>query len=535
MGLNASPAPVNFLGIEFQLRRRPHHLQAYIWATLISIVCLVLSWGLQRTFALHNSFLLFLLGVSIVAVLYGTWPSIYASCVSTAMLAYFFMPPIFSLAVSDIQHVFTLIVMATIGIVISGLTTQVLYQAEAARQSAQRFEAFYRLSRDLADMAGSEQLARAAVKHIQDVVGGRAVVLLRDDKRGFRRIPPTPLAEAFRARDWAAAEAAFETGNITGLGTHTSAHSVAIFLPLTAGETPIGVLAAQPAEGLNQYSDDQRQILATLAGQLTGALERDRLTNEVVNAQTEAESERMSAALLSSVSHDLRTPLAAIAGSSSSMLDEDAEISPEQRRELCQAIYENADRLSRIVENLLNMTRLESGKFRVVKQPHVLEEVIGSTLRQMRDELCGRHVETRIPADLPLVPIDDVLFQQVLYNLFDNAVKYDPGGRVLEISARLIGADRLEIEVGDRGRGLKLGEEELVFEKFFRGTDTEGAARGSGLGLTICRAIVAAHGGRITAGNRPGGGAIFRVVLPIAPSPQVVAVNSSHARDEARV
>ena len=135
MGLNASPAPVNFLGIEFQLRRRPHHLQAYIWATLISIVCLVLSWGLQRTFALHNSFLLFLLGVSIVAVLYGTWPSIYASCVSTAMLAYFFMPPIFSLAVSDIQHVFTLIVMATIGIVING-------GAAPCRVAAQRPERY---------------------------------------------------------------------------------------------------------------------------------------------------------------------------------------------------------------------------------------------------------------------------------------------------------------------------------------------------------------------------------------------------------
>lgn len=508
--------PLRFLGLEFRLERRRDRptYHAYLFATFISLVCALLSWGLHSWFGVSNGFLVFLLGVAVTAVIYGTGPSIWASCVSTALLAYFFMPPIFSFAVSDIQHIFTLLVMATIGVVISTLATQVIHQTEAAQRNANRFEALYRLSRELADLAGSEHLARAAVKHIQSVVGGTATVLFPDPRRDFRPVPAAPLATGFRAREWVAARAAFDAREPVGLGTHTMPGVLAKFLPLKLAHEPLGVLAAQPPEGCHDFTDEQTQMLEMLTAQLTGALERDRLSHRVQTVQSEVESERMRAALLSSVSHDLRTPLAVVAGASSSMLDDTVQLTPEARRRLCGTIYDNANRLARIVDNLLNMTRIESGIFKVSKQAHVLEEVVGSTLRNLSDHRRASNVQVRLPADLPLVPMDDVLFQQVLFNLLDNAQKYSPADSVVELAAA-VEADRLLVEVADRGAGLRIGDEQRVFEKFYRGPGEAQRTPGSGLGLTICRAIIAAHGGTIVAENRPGGGAVFRLWLPL--------------------
>lgn len=511
----------------------------YIVALLVAVACGFASWGLKEL-GVANGFLVFLLGVSIVAVVYGTGPSVAASFVSTAILAYFFMPPIFSFAVSDIQHVFALLVMITIGIVISNLTSRVLHHEGEAKRNAERFESLYRLSRDLADVAGSESLARAAVKHIESVFGCEAAVLLLEEKRGFTRevrsvlggapitlpaeygegfraVPVAPLAASFRAVEWSAAGTALEMKQMVGLGTYSISQATAVFVPLATTQSRLGVLAVRPPADALSFTDDQREMLLTLAGQVTSALERDRLSQQVRTALDAAETERMRSALLSSVSHDLRTPLAAIAGSSSSLLDTSGHLTDGIRRELYRNIFDNADRLSRIVDNLLNMTRIESGLFRVAKQQHVLEEVVGSTLRRLADVLLGRKVETRIPVDLPLVPLDDVLFQQVLANLIDNAQKYAPGDLPIEIAAGVDGR-HLTLDISDRGPGVPVGEEDRVFEKFYRGPKHRHDHRGTGLGLTICRAITAAHGGSITAINRDGGGARFRVVLPLESS-----------------
>ncbi|MBA4016013.1 MAG: hypothetical protein C0483_02370 [Pirellula sp.] len=523
--------PIHFLGLRFQLnrRRRGSGYDAYLVATTVAILCTLLSWTLQRVFGVQNGFLVFLLGVAVVAVVYGTAPSVWASCISTALLAFFFMPPIFSFAVSDIQHVFTLLVMATIGIVISNLTSQVMHQADVARSTAKRFEALYRLSRELADLAGSEHLIRATVRHIESVVGGMATVLLPDPRRGFRPIPAAPLAADFRAREWSAARAAFDARTATGLGTHTTPNVTAQFLPLALGQNAVGVLAARPPDGHHDFTEEQHRMLLMLANQLTGALERDRLSHQIQTAQDEMENERMRAALLSSVSHDLRTPLAVIAGASSTLLDAQVHLTEEARRSLQVTIFDNANRLSRIVDNLLNMTRIESGVFKVAKQSHVLEEVVGSTLRSMTETLQGRRIEVRIPADLPLVPMDEILFQQVLINLLDNAQKYSPKETPIELAAAIDG-ERLRVDVSDHGTGIAPGEESRVFDKFFRGAAFRNDQLGSGLGLTICRAIVAAHGGSIAVENRPEGGARFRLWLPVhsaaateLASPQLIA------------
>jgi two-component system sensor histidine kinase KdpD len=511
--------PSHPLGLRLSLGRREHKFAGYVYALVVVGVCGVITHGLQaisldKNHGLTNGLLVFLLGVVFVAVRYGTGPSVLASVAISGTLAFFFMAPIWNFAVDDMRQLFSLVSLLIIGLVISALTSQVLHQTGVAKRNAERFESLYRLSRELADLAGSEQLSRAAVKHIQNLVGGTAAVLLPEFGRGFRAIPPLPLATEFRAREWSAASAAFESGHATGLGTHTTPNVTALFLPLTFAKKVVGVLAVQPPDGLHEFTTEQQHMLNTLAGQLTGALERDRLSHQVQTAQNDAESERMRAALLSCVSHDLRTPLAVIAGASSSMLDDEVELTSRSRQELCRTIFENADRLARIVDNLLNMTRIESGTFKVAKQQHVLEEVVGSTLSRMSEALGGRKIETRIAPDLPLIPMDDVLFQQVLFNLLDNAQKYVPQGSPIEIAASIEGV-QLRLDVADRGPGLLPGEESRVFEKFYRAPDRRQEQFGSGLGLTVCQAIIAAHGGKMAARNRDGGGAVFCLWIPL--------------------
>ena len=218
---------------------------------------------------------------------------------------------------------------------------------------------------------------------------------------------------------------------------------------------------------------------------------------------------------MASVSHDLRTPLAVITGASSTLLESDEALKPATRHELYQTIFDDSHRLSRLVDNLLDMTRIESGSVTVNRQLHVVEELIGSALHRMGKRLAGRQVTTRVPDDLPLVPLDGVLIEQVLVNLLENVEKYTTCASPIEISARQSDG-HVVVEVADSGPGLAPGDEQRVFEKFYRGASaaTDGR-RGAGLGLAICRAIVSAHGGRIWAENRPTGGARFCFSLPI--------------------
>jgi two-component system, OmpR family, sensor histidine kinase KdpD len=246
------------------------------------------------------------------------------------------------------------------------------------------------------------------------------------------------------------------------------------------------------------------------------AIERDQIALEAHDAKMQTEAERLRNSLLSAVSHDLRTPLAAIAGASSTLIAEHETLAADTRRELAESIYAETDRLNRLVANLLDMTRLEGGAMTLNKEWQSLEEIIGVVLRRLSGRLANHPVTTRLPPDLPLVLCDDVLIQQVLMNLMENAAKYSLPGAVIDIAARVRPKD-IVVEVADRGRGLATGDEQRVFEKFYRATP--GGLPGSvGLGLTICRGILDLHGGRIWAENRDGGGACFRFALPLGTS-----------------
>jgi two-component system sensor histidine kinase KdpD len=291
-------------------------------------------------------------------------------------------------------------------------------------------------------------------------------------------------------------------------------------------EGTIGVLSIRPTDVKRLLTTDQQQFLETFASQIAIALARDRLAEEAQHALAQIEVEKLRNSLLSSVSHDLRTPLATIAGASSSLLTARG-LEAETCRELLQTIYEEAERLSRLVDNLLSMTRLESGSVKVNKQWQHIEEVIGTALSRLSRQLTAHPVKTSIAPDMSLVPFDGILLEQVLMNLFDNATKYSPPGSAIEVRA-WIEHGKAMVQVADRGPGLAADEVERVFGKFYRGLQaTATASRGAGLGLAICQAIIQAHGGRIWAENRDAGGVCFSFSLPLVGTPPAVLLEAS--------
>jgi two-component system sensor histidine kinase KdpD len=279
----------------------------------------------------------------------------------------------------------------------------------------------------------------------------------------------------------------------------------------------------RPEQARALLAPEQVHLLETFASQTALAIERATLAEEAQQAQVQIETERLRSTLLSSVSHDLRTPLAAITGAASSLLDGETTLDVPTRRELQKMIYEEADRLNRLVHNLLQMTRLESGAAQPAKEWQALEEVIGAALTRLEERLRDHPLTTQLPLDLPLVPFDSVLIEQVLINLLDNAIKYTPSGSPIAISA-WTEHGTVTVEVADQGPGLPPGDEQHVFEKFYRVQRT-GEQHGAGLGLTICRAIVEAHGGRIWAENRPTGGVALRFTLPMQGTPPPMAAD----------
>jgi two-component system sensor histidine kinase KdpD len=510
------PAPLRFRG-----GGRP---AAYVPAVLVVGLCAVLSWLMSPLFAPPNLVMVFLLGVAFVATRYERGPAILASFLSVALFDFFFVPPYMTFAVADTQYLLTFVMMLVVALLVSNLASQVREQTDSARDREKRTAILYALSRDLAAMRGSENIAEASARHAGDILSVPAAVLL--PRADGRLVPMTASGAAFtlEPRDEGVARWVLEHGRMAGLGTDTLPGAGALFLPMTGTQGPLAVLGVRPQDS-ESFSPEQVHLFEALASQTAAALERAQLADETQKAQVDVETERLRNALLSSVSHDLRTPLAAITGAASSLLDDEAAVEPAARRELTATIFEEADRLNRLVRNLLDMTRLQSGTVRVAREWHPLEEIVGSALTRLETRLKGRPVETRIPEDLPLVALDGVLIEQVLVNLVENAIKYTPSGTPVGISA-WHGDGEITVEVADRGPGVPPGEEERVFEKFHR-VETQERPGGVGLGLTVCRGIVAAHGGRIWAANRPGGGAAFRFTLPLVGTPPSVAAEAT--------
>lgn len=492
--------------------RRTSDLSGYGYAFLGVLIATAMAWAMFPYFGSANLIMMYLIAVVIVAIRCGRGPSVLASFLSVAAFDVFFVPPYFSFAVSDIQYVLTFGVMLIVALVISGLAVRIRLQADLARAREQRTGVLYAMSRDLATHRGTSVLTRLAVQHLRDVFDSQVAIFLADSDKRVRLQLGEPLYFEFDPKEHGVAQWVFDHNERAGIGTDTLPGAEALYLPLVASTGPIGVVAVRPKVPGSLLDSEPVHVLESLVSHVALALERTRLSEEAHRAHMQAETERMRNAILSSVSHDLRTPLAAITGAASGLIEEHGQLDSSARLELARSIRREADRLDRLLKNLLDMMRLEAGAVRLSKEWHPVDEVVGAALARMESRLRHHVVAAACPADLPLVLVDGVLLEQVLINLLENAAKYSPPGSTIDVSASA-GDREIVVEVADRGSGLPVGEETRIFDKFYRGkTAREG---GVGLGLTICRGIVEAHGGRIWAENRRGGGASFRFAIPL--------------------
>jgi len=496
-------------------RRIPGPRLAYLAAGSSALLATAISWAAFGPRKLADAVMVYLLGIVLVSLRFGYGPSLLAAVLSVLCFDFFFIPPLYTFAIQDLSHVVTFGVMCLVALVISGLTERVRAQADAAEQREQRTAALYALSRELAAAKRVEDIAEIAARHLFDALGLHIGLLVPTSDRSKLSLLVAPKGDpAGDQPEEVVAQWVWDHERPAGFDGDVFASSLKGYLPLLASRGRVAVLSVRTDQPARLQIPENREYLAAFANQIASAIERTELADEAQRAQLQMETEQMRSSLLSSVSHDLRTPLAVVTGAASSLLEDAIDV--DTRRELTETILQEAQRLNRLVRNLLDMTRLEAGAVLVNKEWLPLEEVVGAALDRVEDVLAGRQVVTDLPADLPLVPVDAVLVQQLLVNLLENALKYTPAESPLEIRARMH-AGGVEMVVADRGPGIPPGEEQRIFDKFYR----IGGARGGGvgLGLAICKGIVRAHGGQIFVMNRPGGGAEFHIYLPVDGAP----------------
>jgi two-component system sensor histidine kinase KdpD len=502
------PEPDKDLPVRQSLRLP--ELPSWVAAATAALASTTLAWLLFDRDQLADVVMIYLLGIMIVASRFGLGASVLAACLGVAALDFIFIPPYFTFAVQDFRHSVTFVVMFSVAIVISGLTQRAKNQASAARRRERRTAALYELSRELVAARGRQNVIEAAALQLEKVFDCKVLVFSPNPGGPLCRVHASAGLGEENERDGSIAGWVWTNRQEAGLGTTTLPSATALYVPLMASGGIVGVLALCPEHPDRFRSIDERRQVDTFATQLALAMERAALAEETERAHREVEQEQLRNSLLSSVSHDLRTPLAVITGAASTLLESSAVLDAYTRRELAQTIHEEADRLNRLIRNLLDMTRLDSGAIRVKREWLPLEEIVGAALHRLDAQLVHREVKVELPSDLPLVACDAVLTEQALINLLENAAKYSKGPIEIRVTAL---PREVVVEVADRGPGIPAGQEARIFEKFQRAV-REGSEGGVGLGLSICRAIVTAQGGRIWAENREGGGASFRFTLP---------------------
>jgi two-component system sensor histidine kinase KdpD len=489
----------------------------------------VLGFGLRSWVNVTDIAMLFLLAVMVSAAWDGARPAVVASVLAIALFDFVFVPPYYTFAVADATYVFTFVVMLVVALSISRLAARIRGQAEAAREREQHTAALYALSRRLAGARSARELGEAVAGQVRETFHAPATVLLPDEAGGFAALaggsaPAAPGQAAQGVARWV-----LEHGKPAGIGTETLPGADALYVPITASDRALGVLRVEVRDQRRARDPIERQLLEAVADQAGIAFERAALAARSEQEQMATQAERLRSSLLSSLSHDLRTPLAGIEGAASALKDGAERLSPDAREVLAQTILEEARRMMRLVSNLLEMVRVESGALQVQREWQSVEEVIGVALLRLEERLRPHPVRTDIPADLPLVPMDGLLVEQALVNLLENSAKYSPAGAPIDVTATLDAA-QLVIGIADRGPGVPPGEEERIFEKFYRSSDHQRVG-GAGLGLTIVRAIAQAHGGRAWAEARPGGGAVFRLAMPLGGTPPELPVEEDEASD----
>lgn len=460
-----------------------------------------------------NIVLLFLAATVVVATRAGPRASIVAALLAVLTFNFFFTEPRFTFVVHDLEYVLTFGILLTLGLLASGLVGRLRRQASAAREQAEANRTLYRIGAALSSTAGTHQLAERARREIERWFGMESAIFLGIGEQGERRLGDALGAPSLAAdtRERSVASWVLRNGHEAGVSTDTLPGARAYYIPLVGTrEEPLGALGVVP--GGPALARGQRRVLASIASLVALALERELLSSAVAATSVRAETERLRADLLAAVSHDLRTPLATIQGAASTLLERERTLAPDARAALLQDVLCEAERLARLVENLLQLGRVGDGKLELRRDRFPLEELVGPALDRLRRGGPIERIRVSLPEEPLLLHADGDLVIQLIWNLLDNALRYAPQGPI-ELAARRTAEGGLELEVLDRGPGLPRGDPERLFERFVRGEE-HARMRGSGLGLAIGRAIARVHGGELRAEDRPGGGARFVLTLP---------------------
>ncbi|HYN59143.1 MAG TPA: two-component system sensor histidine kinase KdpD [Rubrivivax sp.] len=504
-----SPRSADFEGDgRFGAQARRYALAAAACAATTLLTHLLVPY-----FDLANIVMVFLLSVVGVAVWLGRGPAVLAAFVNVAAFDYFFVAPRLSFAVSDVQYLLTFAVMLVVGLVTGQLTAGLRFQARVATHRETRSRALFEAARDLSNMLTNEQAIEVAQAVISREFRAQVAFYVLD-LNDHLQSPETHT----RGLDFGTAQWTLDHNQPAGLGTDTLAGSAWLYLPLKATMRSRGVLAVQPEEPRFLLVPEQRQQLETFAALAAMALERVHYIEVAQSATVQMESERLRNSLLSALSHDLRTPLAALVGMAEMLATSQPALGAPQRG-LANAIHERSMRMADMVTNLLDMARIQSGEIRLRIEWQSMEEIIGGALKSAQGTLGDRRVAVHIEPGVPLVECDAVLIERVLVNLLENAGKYTPPSTPVEIVVQRVD-EQLQVSVRDQGPGVPPGKEEMIFEKFTRG-EAESATTGVGLGLAICRAIVQAHRGRIWVARTVPQGATFTFSLPLGTPPVI--------------
>lgn len=506
-GTSAAPAPETPEAPPFEAR-------PYVLSTGILGMATLVGFGLQQVLALQNIALVFLTAVLVSAVQFGLLPALFTSLAGMMAFNFFFIPPLYTFTITDPENVVALFFFLVVAIIASNLTARVRAQALAARARAKTTEDLYLFSRKLAVAGALDDLLWATAFQIASMLQVRVVLLLPEAdvlavKAGY------PPEDTLGPADHAAAKWAFENNRMTGRGADTLPGARRFFMPMQTGRGCVGVIGIDRDKEGPLLTPEQRRLLDALADQAALAVERVNLVADVERARLDAEADRLRGALLTSISHDLKTPLASIMGSAGTLRDFSASLPEAAKADLLSTIEQEGGRLNRFIANLLDMTRLESGAIAPNSALHDLAEVVGSAVRRARPILGERRLDIALPPDLPMLMIDPVLMEQVLFNLLDNAAKYAPESAPVRIEGWADDAF-VTLRVLDEGPGIPQEDRERVFDKFYRVHKGDHVRAGTGLGLAICRGFLEAMGGTIEVSGRPDGpGAVFTLRLPV--------------------
>jgi two-component system sensor histidine kinase KdpD len=507
---------------------------AYGAATAVVAAAAAVAFAVSEFLPLPNVSLVFMTAVLIVALRFGLWPSLFSSVLSFLAYNFLFTEPYYTLHVSQRGELLTIVFFFIVSVLVGNLAARLKAQVEAMRTTAARTDKLFEFSRKVVAAASLDDVLWASVSHVAQTLKCHALILLPKDG-GLEIAAGFPPEDHLASRDWGAAEWAWEKETVAGWGSSTLPAAQWLFLPLKSKRGRVGLLgvsftASSPQVG--GLSLEQRRLLDALVDQVAVAVERAQISNDLEEARVTSETEQLRSALLSSVSHDLRTPLVSIIGSATTLAGEAGRLSEADRSQLVQTILEEGERLNRFVQNLLDMTRLGYGALELKKEWSDLREIVGRAARRLEKPLRFHFLEIDVPPQLDPVRADPVLIEQVVANLLDNAAKYAPQGSRITVTARRDG-ERMLVAVSDEGPGIPAEAREAVFDVFYRVRAGDRQVAGTGLGLAICRGLIEAHGGRILARDGPGGrGTTIEFSLPLEGDEPSLPVGAS-AEDKA--